>query len=142
MPCKTTVSTMTTKIDKKTNKPVKQYTSTRKCGDADVIDEDQLQQPEETTAPASEASAERTAPRVQKPANEHLEPWETMVYPQEPLKQKPGMVDVVVMNTETQQKYVKQVPLWTLEKIPDPQMVRDKLRPENEITETFRRFLK
>jgi hypothetical protein len=121
-------------IDKKTNKPVKTYTSTRKCGDTEVIDEDQ----EETTEPGSEAQASK----AKKPANEHLEAWETMVYPEEQLKQKPIMVDVVVMNTETQQKYVKQVPLWTLEKIPDPQMVRDKLRPENELTETFRRFLK
>lgn len=137
MPCKTTVSAMKTTVDKKTNKPVKTYTSTRKCGDTDVIDEDQLQAPDETTAPAG-GTTKKTGP----PPNEHLEPWEAMVYPEEPLKQKPVMVDVVVMNTETQQKYVKQVPLWTLEKIPDPQMVRDKLRPENELTETFRRFLK
>lgn len=128
--CKNTVSTTTTKIDKKTGKPIKTYTAKRVCGDEDVIDEDVN---DETN---------NNDKMLVKPQNEFLEKWETMVYPEEPLKQQPVMVDVVVMNTETQQKYVKRVPLWMLEKIPDPQMIRDKLRPDNEITETFRRFLK
>ena len=74
-------------------------------------------------------------------AVELLEPWEEMVYPSS-VNAAPELVDVVVRNTETQQKFVKKVPRWAVDDVPSPEMIQTQLLSDNELKEAFARFLK
>ena len=76
---------------------------------------------------------------------EHLEPWEELIYP-EALKSAPEMVDVVVADTRTQTRYTKKVPKWCLDKMPDPDLMQHHLVPpkdeQKSLKEVFQKYLK
>lgn len=139
MVCKDTTKTVTTKIDKKTNAPVKTFTAKRVCSDrADAVKEE--------IHPHNVEDAIEVDKKTQVSV---LLPHEQLVYPEEPLKQQPTMAEVVVRDERTGEKYLKKVPLWCLDKLPDPEMVREKLKPdtnnvngEEVIKETFERWKK
>ena len=86
---------------------------------------------------------DRTEDLVEGQEQEHLEPFENLIYP-EALKAKPEMVEVVVEDQRTGARYTKAVPAWSLEKMPDPDLVQQHLLPPEEpnpIKEVFKRFL-
>jgi hypothetical protein len=85
---------------------------------------------------------DRTEDLQENQEQEHLETWESLVYP-EALKAAPEMVDVVVEDTRTGDRYTKKVPVWALEKMPDPDLVQQHLLPPEKepIREAFKKFL-
>lgn len=94
-----------------------------------------------TTKTRKMVCGDRTEDLVETQEQEHLETWENLVYP-EALKAAPEMVEVVVEDTRTGDRYTKKVPVWSLDKLPDPDLVQQHLLPpENKLKEVFRRFL-
>lgn len=137
MPCKNTVSQTTTKIDKKTQAPVKTYTTKRVCSsESEALGE------QEENKDIHPHTAEDAIELEKKETISLLEPFEVQVYPEEPLKQAPEMVEIVVRNMDTGEKYLKKVPREALEKMPDPDILRQKLMPDNELHETYKRWKK
>lgn len=96
-----------------------------------------------TTKTRKMVCGDRTEDLVENQEQEHLEPWETLIYP-EALKAKPDMVEVVVLDSRTGSRYTKAIPAWALEKMPDPDLVQQHLIPPEEektLKEVFARFL-
>lgn len=126
MVCKNKVSTSKAEEDKKTGARVMTYTTTRRCSNnPEALEEEEINENKEKL---------------------YIEEWEEMVYPDTPPKQSPKMVEIVVMDKRTRQKYKKLVPLWSLDRIPDPKMIEDALMPDKqeeiEIKETLERWKK
>lgn len=86
---------------------------------------------------------DRTEDLLEGQETEHLEPFENLIYP-EALKAKPEMIEVVVEDQRTGARYTKAVPMWALEKMPDPDLIQQHLLPPeetNSLKEVFKRFL-
>lgn len=96
-----------------------------------------------TTKTRKMVCGDRTEDLVENQEQEHLEQWEELIYP-EALKAKPDMVEVVVADARTGSRYTKAVPIWAVDKVPDPDLVQQHLIPPEEpksLKEVFSRFL-
>ena len=69
-----------------------------------------------------------------------IEDFEELVYPTT-IKQQPEMVDIVVRDARTGEKYLRKIPVWALEQRLDPEQMKLALMPENPIKEVFDRYM-
>lgn len=97
-----------------------------------------------TTKTRRVVCGDRTEDLQENQEQEHLEPFETLIYPSA-LKGKAEMADVVVEDARTGTRYTKKVPVWSLEEPLDPDLIQQNLLPpkdeQKSLKEVFSRYL-
>ena len=69
-----------------------------------------------------------------------IEDFEELVYPPS-IKAQPEVVEIVVRDSRTGEKYLRKVPAWALEQRLDPEQIKLALAPVNPIKEVFDRYM-
>ena len=128
MPCDNK-QIQTTRRKDKDGDVITTHTSKRVCAnDADDIKEYEGDE-------AREIEAEQ--PQVKS----LIEDFEELVYPPS-IKAQPEMVEIVVRDSRTGEKYLRKIPAWALEQRLDPEQIKLALAPVNPIKETFDRYMR